>query len=539
MNHSTDAAAFVEQFVYHAESLWKAQALAYWNLATTGNARYKDETIALQVEEHRLYENPADWQAIQSYYAAREELEPVLRRQIEILYHTFLSNQSTAEENEQLARVGADVQQTFVQHRATVQGRPVSDNDISDILKHSLDEEERREAWEGSQEVGAQVAEQVRELAHLRNAIARRLGFRDHYAFSLATQEIEEDVLLDLFERLATLTEAPFAAVKAEMDGRLATRFGIPVAALRPWHYADPFFQETPPVFEANVDEFFKGRDIVTISMEAFEGMGMEVDDILQRSDLYEREGKDQHAFCINIGREDDVRVLCNLRSNARWMGTQMHELGHAVYDKYLPSSLPYLLRYPAHISSTEAMAMIMGRLPYTPAWLTDVVGADPRAVERIAAELAREHAAGMLVFCRWVLVMLHFERALYADPDRPDLNELWWSLKEKYQLLQRPAGRDAPDWAAKYHVALAPVYYHNYVLGELTASQLEAWLKRETGGSLTNNPRGGQRLIERFIVHGARYPWNELLEKTTGEPLRPGYFVEQFIGAFSQGAEG
>ena len=177
--------------------------------------------------------------------------------------------------------------------------------------------------------------------------------------------------------------------------------------------------------------------------------------------------------------------------------------------------------------------------MPYTPAWLTDVVGADPRAVERIAAELAREHAAGMLVFCRWVLVMLHFERALYADPDRPDLNELWWSLKEKYQLLQRPAGRDAPDWAAKYHVALAPVYYHNYVLGELTASQLEAWLKRETGGSLTNNPRGGQRLIERFIVHGARYPWNELLEKTTGETLRPGYFVEQFIGAFSQGAEG
>ena len=45
-----------------------------------------------------------------------------------------------------------------------------------------------------------------------------------------------------------------------------------------------------------------------------------------------------------------------------------------------------------------------------------------------------------------------------------------------------------------------------------------------------------GRRLIERFIVHGARYPWNELLDKTTGEPLRPEYFVDQFIGAFATG---
>ncbi len=46
----------------------------------------------------------------------------------------------------------------------------------------------------------------------------------------------------------------------------------------------------------------------------------------------------------------------------------------------------------------------------------------------------------------------------LYADRD--DLNSLWWDLVERLQLVKRPAGRDEPDWAAKIHVAVAPVYY-------------------------------------------------------------------------------
>ena len=37
---------------------------------------------------------------------------------------------------------------------------------------------------------------------------------------------------------------------------------------------------------------------------------------------------------------------------------------------------------------------------------------------------------------------------------------------------LKKPEGRNMPDWATKIHVALYPCYYHNYLLGELLASQ-------------------------------------------------------------------
>ena len=43
----------------------------------------------------------------------------------------------------------------------------------------------------------------MRELARARNAIARRLGFRDYYQFALTRQEIDEEALLGLFDRLA------------------------------------------------------------------------------------------------------------------------------------------------------------------------------------------------------------------------------------------------------------------------------------------------------------------------------------------------
>ena len=95
-----------------------------------------------------------------------------------------------------------------------------------------------------------------------------------------------------------------------------------------------------------------------------------------------------------------------------------------------------------------------------------------------------------MLVFARWVLVMTHFERGLYADPDA-DHDTAWWDLVERFQLITRPDGRHAPDWAAKIHVALAPVYYQNYLLGELVASQLQATLRDRFGG-IVGRPDAG-----------------------------------------------
>ena len=126
-------------------------------------------------------------------------------------------------------------------------------------------------------------------------------------------------------------------------------------------------------------------------------------------------------------------------------------------------------------------------------------------------------------MFARWVLVMTNFERSLYADPDS-DLDARWWELVGRYQLVSAPQGRSNADWAAKIHVACAPVYYHCYLYGHLVASQLSAMLERESGG-LVDRPAAGALLRERIFHPGQSVRWDRLLERATGEPLTAKYF--------------
>ena len=160
--------------------------------------------------------------------------------------------------------------------------------------------------------------------------------------------------VLELFDQLDELTREPFGKAKREIDGKLAEQYGIPVDQLQPWHYHDPFFQEAPAVTDVNLDRAFATADITAICRKFYNGIGLPIDDVIQRSDLYEKPGKSPHAFCTDINREGDVRVLANIVPNEYWMGTMLHELGHAVY-----SSRTFRARFPTpcgptHISSAR-----------------------------------------------------------------------------------------------------------------------------------------------------------------------------------------
>ncbi|MCA1738862.1 MAG: M2 family metallopeptidase, partial [Actinobacteria bacterium] len=325
--------------------------------------------------------------------------------------------------------------------------------------------------------------------------------------------------------KLESATREPFRELKAGLDADLKRRFEI--EKVLPWHLSDPFFQESSERGDLDVDHYFEGKDIEALTRRTYDSLGFEVRDVIARSDLHERAGKDQHAFCLRVGREYpyDVRVLANVRDDAYWMNTMLHEFGHAVYDKYINPSLPYLLRTVAHINSTETIALMMGALADDPGWLSSVAGISEEELD--LEKLTGRRRADGLVFTRWALVMYRFEKALYDNPDRDDLNGLWWDLVEEIQFVRRPPDRDEPDWAAKLHVALAPVYYHNYVLGNL-AAQLRSHLEKNVAGNpFYGSEIAGRYLQEAFFGPGARDDWRTTVLRATGEPLDPAYFVE------------
>jgi peptidyl-dipeptidase A len=525
-----EARALVARVEARVAPLLRDAHIATWESAVGGGEEALGRATAARAATAVVFSDPADAASVRGWLAGGVP-DPLLRRQLELLDHEYTRSQLSPETIRDLVGRAGELEHLFHTFRSPFRGGRVSDNELLDVLRGSTDSAARREAWEASKEIGREAAGPLLELVRRRNAAARSLGFANFYAMELHLQELGEEPLFAVLDDFRDRTDAPFARFRAEMDQGLAARFGVPADALRPWHWDDFFAQEAPAQGEA-LDACFAGHDLVALAAAFFRGIGLPVDGVLAASDLYEREGKDQHAFCLDLDRGGDVRVLCNLRPTARWMATLLHELGHAAYDAFIPRELAFFLRTVAHTLSTEAIAMYMGRLTRDPAWLRDAAGVELGEDE--AARVRAQLRAGMLISARWILVMTYFERELYRDPDRPDLNALWWELVERLQLVRRPEGRDAPDWAAKIHLSLSPVYYHNYLLGELMASQISAHARRGVpeGRSIAGQPAVGDFLRGRIFAAGASRGWNELLVDATGEALTPRWFVDEFVDA-------
>jgi peptidyl-dipeptidase A len=511
---------------------------AWWVANTTG----KDEDFKKKEEtQNRIDEALSDkaaFREVKEFKEAGGIDDPITRRAVDVIYLAYLEKQVDPALLKRITAKSNAVEKAFNVFRARVGGKMMTDNQVRTVLKSSTSSPRRRAVWEASKAVGKVVEADLRELVGLRNQAAVKLGFKNFHALQLYLNEQDGDEMIKLFDRLDDLTREPFRVAKADIDRRLAKSLGIKTHDLMPWHYHDPFFQDTPSVFATSLDQPFRQADLLKLVSRFYRGIGLPVDDVIARSDLYERPGKSPHAFCTDINREgNNVRVLANIHPNEAWMATLLHEFGHSVYSsKNIPHRLPYLLRMEAHILTTEGVAMMFEKFSKSRAWLEKmgVKVENSRAFDETAAKMLRYQ---LLIFSRWCQVMLRFEKGMYEDPDQ-DLNKLWWDLVEKYQLVHRPPHRNAPDYASKIHIVSTPVYYHNYMMGQLFASQVHHTIARKVMKGAdpatvvyVGNKEVGAFMKKRVFDPGKTLTWNALTKYATGSELSPEAFAEDFRG--------
>lgn len=524
---------YLEQQVALVKPLQISANLAWYDASISGTEQAFARAAETENAYSRYVSDKERFTQIKAYRDGGQIKDPLLRRQLEVLYLAMLGKQVDPTLLEKITALEKQVEKEFNTYRGTVGGKKVSQNEIGKILRESKKSRQLKEAWQAQKAVGPLVAPKLIEVVRLRNQVAKALGFRDFYALRIAESEQNETELLALFDELDRLTKEPFLKYKAEIDKRLAKRLKIKQSELMPWHYQNPFFQEPPDVFKTGLDGIYQKVDTLKMCRDFFGSIDIEVDDIIARSDLYEKEGKTPHAFAADIDREGDIRILANIVPGLRWQGTMVHELGHGVYDKYIDAKLPWLLRKATHPLTTEGVAMMLDRLVGNPRWLQAMQQIDDKKRQQIQPEAEMYLAFAPLQFSRWTQVMLRFEREMYRDPDQ-DLNKLWWDLVEKYQGLKRPPERNAPDYASKIHLVIVPVYYHNYMMGELFGAQVHEAIAAELGEKpkesvYVGKPQVGAFLKAKVFAPGALYPWGELTEKVTGSPLKPDAFARRF----------
>src|SRR2546421_5847936 len=202
-----------------------ALAEAWWETNTHASPETAERRERIELERRELLGDPDAFGAIEAARRKADEFDPLLARQLDVLHDAFAPHQIDAELRHRIVELEVEVETTFNTFRSEIDGQRVDDNAIADVLRTSDDSATRRAAWNAAKQVGAEVADRVRDLARLRNEAARRLGYRAHFALALATRRVEEGQLFATLDEVDQATAAPFGEWKARLDATLAERF--------------------------------------------------------------------------------------------------------------------------------------------------------------------------------------------------------------------------------------------------------------------------------------------------------------------------
>ncbi len=518
--------------------------------STTGDKKQSAKQAELELAIRKLDSDPARFALLKNLYAKRSEIaDPIVRRQVEILYLGHLPNQVSQEKLAKLTELEKRIEETFNDYRPEVDGKKLSPVDVAHILADSTDNKQLEKVWKAQYRVAPLVENDYRELVKLRNEIARDLGYKNALELSAVVSEFDLDMLDRFYDDVQRASEKSFKKLKEEyIDPRLAKRYGIATAELRPWHYQNAFFQEAPTAIFGSVDldALYSKTDspkVVNQTIDFYRSIGVDITGIVKNSSLYPAPGKNPHAVAWFMSPEKagSAVLIMNLPKppkppKASEASTLVHELAHDInYEAILGNSeLPYLLREPTML--TEAFAMLMEGQTQTADWFTRLGVAQATATEAANA-VAQIDYVDQLVFLRWAGTIYCFEKEFYSNPDR-DIGGLWWECKARNQLEHRPENWDNPDALAKYHIPnVSPLYYSNYAIGRIANVQFEQLFDRRIGGttksgSFYNKRELGDWLMKDFLAQGERYRWDEFVKMVAGEPLSVKPWTKKYIGS-------
>jgi len=117
------------------------------------------------VEINKIYSNKEEFEQLKKWKESSSITEPILQRQLILLYNNYVKNQMDTALMRQIVEKGSEIANKFNTFRPILDGKEVDDNAINNILKDEINTPKRQKAWEASKEVGKAVAPMIVELA--------------------------------------------------------------------------------------------------------------------------------------------------------------------------------------------------------------------------------------------------------------------------------------------------------------------------------------------------------------------------------------
>jgi len=418
------------------QALYRVNSEAQW-LASTDVTPAHDAAAEVAGKAYAAFNgSPALINEARALLDHRAELDPVTVRQLE---HVLLNAAEGPMTNPDLvaARIAAETKQASILNsfEFTLRGKPITPNQIDDLLQSSTDLAERRAVWEASKQSGPALKPGLVKLRQLRNGVAQELGYPDYFALQAAGYDLTSADILKLQDDFMRVMRPLYLQLHTWVKYELAKKFGQPVPKLIPAHWINNRWSQEWPglVAAANLDDRFKGRTpewIIKTAEQFYTGLGLPPlpASFWTKSDLYpvpagDPRKKNTHASCWHIDLENDIRSLQSIEPNSEWFYTAHHELGHGYYFmSYTRPEVPPLLRTGAnpgfHEGMGELISLASSQVPYLQS--LGVLPADFKADQ--TAFLLNDALANCVPFIFWASgTMTHWEADVYAKNLPPD----------------------------------------------------------------------------------------------------------------------
>jgi peptidyl-dipeptidase A len=476
------------------------------------------------------------------------KLDPVTARKIKLLELSLtIATPSDPKEAEDLMRIAAGMEAAYGKGKWCPSGPDSCKTleQLENILADSRDPMALRDAWIGWHAISKPIRKDFVRYVDLANKGARQLGFKDNGAMWRSHYDMPPDDFAKELDRLWEQVKPLYLSLHAYVRTRLREKYGdiVPAAGPIPAHLLGNMWAQdwshiyplvAPPNDKPTYDltELLKKKNtdwkhMVKYGESFFTSLGFAPlpQTFWERSLFLRPPDRDVvcHASAWDVDNVDDLRLKMCIQINGEDFLTIHHELGHNFYQRAY-NKQPPTFRDSANDGFHEAIGDTIA-LSVTPEYLVKIGLLDKAPDASGDIGLLLEKALEKIAFLPFGLVIDQWRWKVFSGEITPDkYNQMWWSLRQKYQGVAAPVDRTEADFdpAAKYHVA-ANVPYMRYFLADILQFQFHRALSQTAGCtsplnrcSIYDNKAAGAKLNS-MLEMGVSRPWQEALEKIAG----------------------
>jgi peptidyl-dipeptidase A len=478
------------------------------------------------------------------------KVDDATRRKLELLKRALtLPSSSRPGASQELADIKARLVSDYSTAKFVYQGKPLTLDDMEEILRTSRDPNEMRALWEGWRAVSSpQMKGDFIRLVTLANEGSRELGYADTGALWRSWYDVPPDAFAAKTDAMWHQVEPLYKKLHCYVRAKLNAKYGPAVQpATGPiradltgnmWGQAwGNIYDIVQPQgaglgYDLTASLVAHGYDPVKMVHTAdtwYQSIGFapEPATFWEHSQITRPRDRDVvcHASAWDVDGKDDIRLKACITVTADDFYTVHHELGHNMYQRAY-SDQPFLFREGANDGFHEAIGDFAGLNALTPDYLKRLGLIDTVPGPEADIPYLLKMALDKVAILPFALIIDKWRWGVFSGAITPArYNDAWWDLVAKYQGLMPPGARpsDAFDPGAKFHIA-NNTPYTRYFLADIyefqlyrAACRLAGWQGPLNRCTIFGNKDVGAK-FNAMLKLGQSKPWPEALATFSGE---------------------